>query len=175
MRPIIRQATPQDVETIGSILGEAARWLAETGQPMWRDNELTPARITEDVAANLFFLAECSGEPSGTIKFQLEDLLFWPDLPQGEAAYIHRLAVRRQFAGQGISTALMQWAVDRARSLGRRYVRLDCEAARPRLRAVYERFGFCHHSDQEVGPYFVSRYEYAIQPQVEVLPNKSPM
>jgi hypothetical protein len=28
-----------------------------------------------------------------------------------------------------------------------------------RLRAVYERFGFRHHSDRQVGPYFVSRYE----------------
>jgi GNAT superfamily N-acetyltransferase len=162
MRPIIRQATPHDVDTICDILGEAARWLTEAGMTMWRDNELTAARITDDVAANLFFLAEFDGEPAGTIKFQLEDPLFWPDLPQGEAAYIHRLAIKRRFAGTGVSNALMQWAVDRSRSLGRRYVRLDCEASRPRLRAVYERFGFRHHSDRQVGPYFVSRYEYKL-------------
>jgi hypothetical protein len=30
---------------------------------------------------------------------------------------------------------------------------------RPRLRAVYERHGFRHHSDRQVGPHFVSRYE----------------
>jgi hypothetical protein len=41
-------------------------------------------------------------------------------------------------------------------------LRLDCEASRPRLRAVYEGFGFRHHSDRQVGPYFVSRYEYAL-------------
>jgi len=58
----------------------------------------------------------------------------------------------------------MQWAVDRARALGRTHVRLDCEASRPRLRAVYERFGFHHHSDRQVGPYFVSRYEFVIPP-----------
>ncbi|MDB6020226.1 MAG: Ribosomal protein acetylase RimI and related acetyltransferase [Pedosphaera sp.] len=163
MVPCIRPATPPDIDTIADILGEAARWLEQSGMPMWRDNELTVERVTADVTAGLFYLAECSGEPAGTLKFQIEDPLFWPDLPPGEAAYIHRLAVRRRFAGTGVSTALMQWAVDRARSLGRRYARLDTEASRPRLRAVYERFGFRHHSDRQVGPYFVSRYELAVK------------
>ena len=36
-------------------------------------------------------------------------------------------------------------------ALGFRYLRLDCVAT-PRLRAVYERFGFEHHSDRQVGP-----------------------
>lgn len=162
MVPVIRPATLNDLESVSSILGEAARWLEDAGMLMWRDAELSPARIADDVSGGLFFLAECDGIPAGTIKFQLEDLIFWPDLPQGEAAYIHRLAVRRCFAGQGVSTTLMQWAVDRAQSLGRRYVRLDCEAARSKLRAVYERFGFRHHSDRQVGPYFVARYEFVI-------------
>jgi hypothetical protein len=35
-------------------------------------------------------------------------------------------------------------------------------ASLPKLRAVYERFGFVHHSDRQVGPYFVSRYEYRV-------------
>lgn len=166
MRTIVRPATVNDLEAVSSILGEAARWLEDTGVRMWRDDELSSARIADDVTGGLFFLAECDGVSAGTIKFQLEDPLFWPDLPQGEAAYIHRLAVRRRFAGQGVSTALMQWAVELTRTLGRRYVRLDCEVARPKLRAVYERFGFRHHSDRQVGPYHVARYEYALMPKL---------
>jgi len=162
MRPFIRQATPHDSEKVSAILREAARWLEQSGMVMWRDNELSPARIAADVDVGLFFIAECEGEAAGVIKFQLEDLLFWPDVPQHQSAFVHRLAVRRQFAGGGISSALLQWAIGRARSLGRYYLRLDCEASRPRLRAVYERFGFRHHSNRQVGPYFVSRYEYAV-------------
>ena len=159
-RTHIRQATLPDVKTVAAILSEAAHWLQAVGMPMWRDNELIPAVIADEVNAGLFFLAENAGEPAGTVKFQLEDPLFWPDLPPNQAAYIHRLAVRRPYAGQGVSTALMQWAVARTRSLGRAYLRLDCEASRARLRTVYERFGFQHHSDRQVGPYFVSRYQY---------------
>ena len=132
---------------------------------MWRDDELQAARIAADVEAGLFHVAECAGEAAGVVKFQLEELLFWPDAPPTESAFVHRLAVRRRFAGRGISSALLTWAVQEARSQGRQYLRLDCEASRAKLRAVYERFGFRHHSDRQVGPYFVSRYEYCVSPR----------
>jgi GNAT superfamily N-acetyltransferase len=158
----IRQATGRDSGTVAEILSEAARWLDQSGISMWRADELLPAHVSADVDAGLFFIAECDGAPAGVVKFQLTDMLFWPDVLQGQSAFVHRLAVRRQFAGGGISSALLRWAVERARSLGRAYLRLDCEASRPRLRAIYERFGFVHHSDRQVDPYLVSRYEYRV-------------
>ncbi|EEF60142.1 GCN5-related N-acetyltransferase [Pedosphaera parvula Ellin514] len=129
---------------------------------MWRNEELLPSHIAADVDAGLFFIAECNGEPAGVVKFQLEDKLFWPDIPLAKSGFVHRLAVRRRFAGGGISSVLLSWAVERTRLLGREHLRLDCEASRPRLKAVYEKFGFRHHSDRQVGPYFVSRYEYKV-------------
>jgi GNAT superfamily N-acetyltransferase len=155
----ISQALPRETESVSSILLEAAQWLRDRGIPMWRDDEFSPERIGTDVAAGNFFLAKCAGEAVATIKFQLNDTVFWPDTPADEAAFIHRIAVRRAFAGGQISALLLRWAAERAKSSGRRFLRLDCEASRPRLRAVYERFGFRHHSDRQVGPYYVSRYE----------------
>jgi len=57
---------------------------------------------------------------------------------------------------------MLEWAVSRAADLGRSYLRLDCEARRPELHAIYERFGFRFHSYRDVGPYHLSRYEYLI-------------
>lgn len=158
----IRQAIRPDTTSVAKILSEAALWLEQRGMRMWRDDELVASRLGADVAAGLFFIAECNQEPVGVVKFQLEDQEFWPDVPQGESAFVHRLAVRRSFAGGEVSAGLLNWALERARSLGKKYLRLDCEASRPKLRALYERFGFVHHSDRQVGPYFVSRYEYRI-------------
>ena len=155
----IRRAGAGDTRQVLAVLLEAARWLEERGMPLWRRDELLPARIAADISAGDFFLADYSGEAIGTIKFQLNDPLTWPDVAPDESAFVHRLAVRRQFAGGQVSNALLRWAVGRARGLGRNFLRLDCEASRPRLRAVYERFGFRHHSDRQVGPYFVARYE----------------
>ena len=158
----IRQASLPDAEVVADILKEAARWLEQTGMPLWRANELETERIVADAGAGLFFLAEYSGESAGTMKFQLDDSVFWPDASQQDAAYIHRLAVRRRYAGTGLSAVLLAWAAERTHQLGRRYLRLDCEASRPRLRAIYEHFGFRYHSDRQVGPYLVSRYEYDV-------------
>jgi ribosomal protein S18 acetylase RimI-like enzyme len=163
MRLSIRQATPQDLDAVTEILRDAARWLEESGMAMWREGELLPIRISEDVRSGLFFLAECDGEPAGTIKYQLEDKLFWPDVPQDDSAFVHRLAIKRCFAGGEVSSALLLWAIARTHALGRRYLRLDCEASRARLRALYERIGFQSHSNRQVGPYFVARYEYDVR------------
>ena len=156
----MRQATQDDARVISDILIEAARWLEQTGRPLWRIEDLSPPIIATQV--DLFFLAEVNREAIGILKFQTEDNLFWPDLSYPDAAYIHRVAVRRSFAGLKISHRILAWAVAHARSLGKSYLRLDCEAARPGLRAVYENFGFDHHSDRQVGPYFVARYEYKL-------------
>ena len=154
-----------DVEEVSAILLEAARWLEGRGMAMWRDDELGEERIRKDIEGGLFFLAHSmgSGQAVGTLKFQLEDRLFWPEAAEGEAAYVHRLAVRRRFAGGRVSTAMLRWAALHTQELGRRYLRLDCEASRPHLRAVYERFGFRFHSERQVGPYRVARYEYKVQ------------
>jgi GNAT superfamily N-acetyltransferase len=160
MRLSIRQATPQDIDVVSDILIEAAAWLEQSGMPLWRQDELQPNNISAEVRSGLFFLAECDDEPAGTIKFQLEDTLFWPDVQQDESAFVHRLAIKRRFAGGEVSSALLLWAIARTGALGRRYLRLDYEASRPRLRALYERMGFRFHSNRQVGPYYVSRYEF---------------
>ena len=158
----IQQAMSQEAELVAEILTEAAQWLQRAGMRMWREDELSSVRISADVAGGFFFIARRLGEPAGTVKFQLEDPDFWPDVQRPDAAYVHRLAVRRRHAGTGVSTALLVWAVERARNLGRNRLRLDCEASRPRLRSFYESFGFVHHINRPVGPYFVSRYEYDV-------------
>ncbi len=155
----IRQAEIQDLEGISGVLIEAAEWLRGRGIPLWRAEDFAPERLSSDVVGGVFFVAESGGQMVGAMKFQLEDELFWPDFPVGEAAFVHRLAVRRAFAGGGVSGTMLRWAADRARSQGRRFLRLDCDASRARLRTVYEQFGFRHHSDRQVGPFFAARYE----------------
>jgi GNAT superfamily N-acetyltransferase len=147
-----------------AILAEAARWVeALDGTTMWVDGELTGDRVALEVEAGFFFVAECDGDVVGAVRFQLEDELFWPDLDTDDSAFVHRLAVRRRYAGQGVSTALLQWAADHARSLGKHYLRLDCDEERSALRAVYERFGFRLHSFRQVGSYYVARYELPLR------------
>src|SRR5262249_56703299 len=137
MRLSIRQAKLQDIDVVSDILREAAAWLEQRGMPLWRQDELQLNSISADVRSGLFFLAESDGEPAGTIKYQLEDKLFWADVPQDDSAFIHRLAVRRRFAGGGGFSAPSPLALARTHTLGRRYLRLGFVASRPRVQALY--------------------------------------
>ena len=160
---VIREASPVDTPMIADTLIEAAKWVEQLdGTVMWVEGELEEDRVRAEVHGGMFVVAEFEGQIAGALRFQLEDQLFWPDLDSRDSAFVHRLAVRRAFAGQGVSTALLEWTVDRARALGKRYLRLDCDAERSRLRAFYERFGFRLHSYRQVGSYYVSRYELQI-------------
>ena len=158
----VRQALPADAATVDGMIREAAAWVDALGVVMWEDGELDAGRIRADVTRGMFFLAVIDGEPAGAIRFQLEDALFWPDRPAGEAAFVHRLVVRRAFKGRGVARALLEWAMGHARAEGRALLRLDCDADRPKLRALYESCGFTLHSYKQVGPYYVSRYEIAV-------------
>jgi GNAT superfamily N-acetyltransferase len=156
----IHQALTAEAGAIREMLVEASRWVDALGVVMWSEGELEPDAIGREVAAGQFIIARVNGVPAGAIRFQEEDLLFWPDIPQDDSAFVHRLVVRRAFKGQGVSQALLAWCVGRARSLGRRFLRLDCDADRAKLRALYEGAGFRFHSYRQVGPYYVARYEY---------------
>ena len=158
----IRQAVADDAALIEDMLLEAARWVDALGVTMWEEGELAPDRIAREIAAGQFYLADVDGDIAGAVRFQVEDLLFWPDIPQGRSAFVHRLVVRRRYKGEGISTALMRWAVERTRSMGKHDLRLDCDESRPKLRALYEQFGFRFHSFRQVGAYYVARYEYPL-------------
>jgi GNAT superfamily N-acetyltransferase len=163
MRFEVRQARPSEASIVEAILVETAQWVDALGEVMWDDGELAPEHIAAEVAAGQFYLAMSGDEPAGIIRFQLSDTLFWPDLPDDDrSAFVHRLAVRRRFKGQGVSTALLQWAVGHARLLGRPQLRLDCDKSRPKLMGLYERFGFQFHSFRQVGPYHVARYVFPL-------------
>ena len=155
----IRQATGGDAAIVDEMIREAAAWVDALGVVMWDDGELDAERIRDEVGRGMFFLAVIGGDVAGAIRFQLEDPLFWPDRPQGEAAFVHRLVARRAYKGRGVARALLAWAVQHARTQGRGLLRLDCDANRPKLHALYESCGFRLHSYRHVGPYYVRRYE----------------
>jgi GNAT superfamily N-acetyltransferase len=156
------QARSNQAAIVAAILQEAARWAEQTHERLWLAEELELEVIQSEVAAGQFFLAVVAGTHAGTLRYQLEDQLFWPDAAAGEAAYVHRLAVRRRFAGRRLAAQMLAWAARRARAEGLAFLRLDTDFTRLKLRALYEGCGFKRHSKRQVGPYHVMRYELSL-------------
>lgn len=158
MKTTIRRATPADLDAVSGVIREAAEWLTSKGVPMWQGPAFERAAIAAGLAD--FYLAFHASDLAGVMKLETEDLLFWPEITKGDSLFIHQLAVRRAFSGGEISGDLLKFARAEALRRGLNYLRLDCAADRPKLRKIYEDFGFRYHSDRTVGPFMASRYEY---------------
>ena len=154
----INNALEKDVSDVSAVLTEAAKWLDFIDQSLWQVDELTTDFIENDVRFGLYFIAWLNQEAVGVFKLQLEDRLIWPDVPQGDSVFIHRMAIKRNVAGKGIADKMINWAKSYAKEIGMAFLRLDCEI-RPRLCALYERNGFIKHSERHIGAHLVARYE----------------
>ena len=158
----VQTAMLPETDVVVAILREAATWLEQRGMPLWQAAAFTSECVAPDIASERYMLARWRGSPAGVFKYQRDDPDIWPDAIPGEAAYIHRVAICRRYAGSGLAGVLLHAAAARAQREGCRYLRLDCEFARPRLRAVYERCGFIFHSDHAFGPYHMARYQLGL-------------
>lgn len=156
MRPV---GTEEDLERFSRILLEVAGWLEARGQPMWTAGELAPGALLERYGLEEMRLGLLSGEPVAAMVVQESDEFFWPDSPEGESLFVHKLAAARRLKGSGAAAAMLDWAKANAREQGRAYLRLDCAADRPRLCLFYERYGFRRVGRRQVGPYDTAFYE----------------
>jgi GNAT superfamily N-acetyltransferase len=151
-----------DVNLACDIMVEAADWLAARGQSLWNREALVPEKIRPMPEDGTLFLARLNDRPVGAFLLLFEDSFFWPDMPIGQALYLHKLVVRRAVAGTGVSRQLLEHAVGQTRSAGRSFLRLDC-APRPKLCAFYESAEFRYHSDRYIGSFAFRRYERSTQ------------
>lgn len=138
-------ATTDDVAHVIDVLDEAAEWLLQQGIDQW------PRRFRHDVVlpaieAGETFLVMVDGDLAGTITVDATDPA-WIDLP-ARALYVHRLAVRRRFAGIGAEA--LAWVEQRAAS-DERLVRLDCVAANQALCRYYVQLGYAERGEVHVG------------------------
>lgn len=153
-----------------SILEEAGQWLLERGIYQWLPGSFSRDRIANSIESGQIYLAKQGEEAIGTLTLQWSDKLMWGDVP-ADAGYVHRLAIRRAFAGMGLGRMLLQWAEDTVASAGKRYLRLDCWTDNPALRQYYERAGYicrgeiAFQSKQQI--WKASLYEKNVQEKID--------
>ena len=142
---------------VAGLLDEATVWVGERGYEQWplpfpRD-ELEAAVERGEV-----YVAEVDREVVATVTLLWDDPMYWGDRP-ADAAYVHKLAVRRACAGRRIGSAIVEWADMTAAAAGRAFLRLDCLADNPGIRSYYEQLGFEHRGDLVVNNRNMSIYE----------------
>lgn len=154
---VVRQG---EFAVAAGIMAEAGDWLSGLGQPLWGPDEVTESALRARRIDGLVLVGYVEGEPAVATLLDWQDDLFWPG--KTDSGFIHRLAVRRAYAGQGHAQALLREAAIICRTSGKPYLRLDCVASREKLRSFYERCGFRFVGTAVREPYFhQALYEFA--------------
>lgn len=112
-----------------------------TGIERWWSVPFPEDRIWRGVAQGEVFVIELRSRIIGTLTLTRQDPLMWGERPP-DAGYIHRVAIRRQFAHQGFGRRALDWAESQVRSWGRSKLRLDCLATNESLVRYYLDQGF---------------------------------
>jgi ribosomal protein S18 acetylase RimI-like enzyme len=143
---VVRLAAPDDIEPVLDLLAEAGQWVrAVTGISQW-PKRFPREFMIELVDRGVLYVAHAGRVMAATVCLQWADPTFWPGADD-DAVYVHRLAVKRSYAGRGIGERLLDWAAEQAVEAGRAFVRVDCIKENAGLRRYYESLGFRHRGD----------------------------
>ena len=155
---VMRQARLTDLDTVVSMLEEAARWMIQREIEGWTPDGFSRERIAVLIESGEIYLAVLDGWLAGTFTLQWADRETWGDVLD-DAGYVHGLAIRREFAGKGLGREMLRRAEQMVSRSEREYLRLDCVADNMPLNEYYRRAGFAHRGRSVVRGLAVSLYE----------------
>lgn len=138
----IKQASENNIPVIEEIMLDVVDFLDEIGQPQWERKNVTWQGLSRHFKTDDFYIAYIGGNPVGCMALIDYDPTFWVDIQKGDSLFIHKLAVKRCGAKQGVSKKLIDYAKSQSIKLGINEVRLDTHQFREKVRAIYEREGF---------------------------------
>jgi ribosomal protein S18 acetylase RimI-like enzyme len=154
----VREADPADLDTVVSMLEEAARWMVSRSIEGWTPDGFSRERIAVLIEGGEMYLAVLDGRPAGTFALQWSDRETWGDVPD-DAGYVHGLAIRREFAGMGLGREMLGRAEQMVSLAQRECLRLDCVADNEALNEYYRRAGFAARGSTVVRGLAVTLYE----------------
>ena len=126
-----------------AIMREVAAWGRSRGFRVWPDEWLTINELlTEEAQPENFYVGTVDGQSACAFILQWQDREYWADALPGEAAYLHKLCVCREFAHQNMTGQVIEQIKEECTRQGVRLIRLDTGADESVVRDIYLRTGF---------------------------------
>jgi ribosomal protein S18 acetylase RimI-like enzyme len=146
-----------ELETFAGLLRGVAQELEHHGQKLWDQDWLNPQALLDAYGLESMHLGRINGEPVAGFVLIESDPYFWPNVPEGESLFVHKVVVARTWKGRNISSQVLDFAAQQVLARGRKFLRLDTDATRPALCNLYEKYGFTR-----VGRRLTDGFDYAL-------------
>lgn len=124
------------------VMREVAQWCIDKNLNMWKLEDLTKEKLIANLTDDNFCIGNVNGEAAAAMILQWYDQKFWPDIKQNQSGFVHKLCVRREFAGMNLSREMIDYAANECRKRSIEYLRLDTDGSNRRLCSLYENLGF---------------------------------
>lgn len=124
------------------VIREAATHLIKSRKPLWELDELTVEQVFHACQKENIITGYVGADPIAAMLLTYHDPIFWPEVPQNKAGFIHKLSVVPDYQGQGIAAQMVDFAKNEVKNRELLWLRLDCHSDRGKLRKFYERLGF---------------------------------
>jgi GNAT superfamily N-acetyltransferase len=145
----IQHSEAVDLPLILSLFGSAIAYQESKGYEVWP--RFSEEMILSEIEEKRHWKIIDHGQVACIFSVLYADPLIWGDERDKEpSVYLHRIAVNPVFKGRNMMELVRDWALDHARSAGRRFVRMDTWGHNENLRNYYIRCGFRYIGQQEM-------------------------
>lgn len=160
----IRPAAMGDMKTIIGLIDRTAEWLGtkDTNQwaKPWPNEPARDARVSRGIRTGRTWVVEDGGELVATVTYRKNgnQKLWTAEEQRDPAVYVSRLIVRREWAGDEVGAALIDWAGSRAlKAWDAQWIRIDVWTTNIALHNYYKERHFrpvrvCEFEDPDSYP-----------------------
>jgi GNAT superfamily N-acetyltransferase len=139
---LVKNASVDDILIIENILSDVDCWMDSNNLLHWGKENIQWAVLSQNYRIDDFYIAYEEDIPVACMALIDFDPIFWPDIPKGKSLFLHKIAVKRDFASKGYSKELIDFAKEAAKLRNIQTIRLDCFQHNYKVRHIYEKQGF---------------------------------
>lgn len=136
----IVNSTHEDFDRIFEFYDAAIEYQKKVFNKHWKGFE--PGLVANEISENRQWKIVVGGQIACVFAITFDDASIWGEKDQNDAIYIHRIVTDPAFRGRLFVQHIMEWAKVYAKSLGKKYVRMDTWGDNEKLIDYYQKCGF---------------------------------
>ena len=137
---LITQSTPEDIDIIFELYDEAVKFQKTVFNKQWQGFERS--LVETEIAEGRQWKIVSEGKVLCIFAITFNDPLIWNEKDKDPAIYIHRIVTNPRFRGGAYVREIVKWSKDYARSINKKYIRMDTWGDNEKLKEYYVSCGF---------------------------------
>jgi ribosomal protein S18 acetylase RimI-like enzyme len=136
----IQNSNIHDIDAIYDLYSEAINYQRLKGYNLWP--EFDRGMIEKEILENRNWKIMDGEHMACVFSVLYSDPIIWQEKNNDPAVYLHRITTHPDYKGREMIKLVKDWAITHARSLGKKYVRMDTWGDNTNMRDYYIKHGF---------------------------------